>query len=93
MIYQLFFLFQVVRIIANAAINPEIGVLLIDTHGINLIEIFLMILFTKSVTDNKELILSVLSTLNNLSYYYTSGNEEDAFNIKQIDLAKGMQYH
>lgn len=48
-----------------------------------------MILFTKSVTDNKELILSVLSTLNNLSYYYTDGSEEDAFHIKQIDLAKG----
>lgn len=48
-----------------------------------------MILFTKSIKDNKELVLSVLSTLNNLSYYYSTGNDNDAFHIKQIDLSKG----
>lgn len=49
-----------------------------------------MVLFTKSVIDNSELILSVLSTLNNLSYYYKAENEKDAFHIKQVDLSKGI---
>lgn len=39
------------------------------------------------------MVLSVLSTLNNLSYYYTTGNENDAFHIKQIDLAKGNKIY
>lgn len=74
---------------ANASINPEIGKQLIEAYGVSLIEIFLLILFTKSVCDNGELVLSVLSTLNNLSYYYKAENEKDAFHIKQIDLSKG----
>lgn len=81
---------KIVRIIANTAINAEIGQSLIENHGIGLIEIFLMILFTKSVADNRELVLSVLSTLNNLSYYYTIGNDDDAFHVKQIDLSKAL---
>lgn len=70
-------------------INPETGKALNEKYGNQLIEEVLKVLISNPFKKNEELVLSILSTLNNLSYYYTSDLEVDIFHIKQIDIVEG----
>lgn len=70
-------------------INPETGKALNERYGNQLIEEVLKVLISNPFKKNEELVLSILSTLNNLSYYYTSDLEVDIFHIKQIDIVEG----
>nr|CAH7759819.1 unnamed protein product [Callosobruchus chinensis] len=80
---------KIIRVIANMVINPEIGKALNDQYGNKIIEEILKVLISNPFKKNEELVLSILSTLNNLSYYYTSELEVDIFHVKQIDIVEG----
>lgn len=77
---------------ANIAINPEIGKAMNEKYGKKLIDEFLKVLISNPFKKNDELVLSVLSTLNNLSFYYTADFDTDIFNIKQIDIMEGTYF-
>ncbi|XP_049822564.1 armadillo repeat-containing protein 2 isoform X2 [Aethina tumida] len=81
---------KTIRIIANIVINPEIGRQINEKYGNSLIEETLKVLISNPFKKNEELVLSVLSTLNNLSYYYTSDMEIDIFHVKQVDIIEGI---
>ncbi|CAH2004339.1 unnamed protein product [Acanthoscelides obtectus] len=81
---------KIIRVIANMVINPEIGKALNDQYGNKIIEEILKVLISNPFKKNEELVLSILSTLNNLSYYYTSEMEIDIFHIKQIDIVEAI---
>lgn len=83
--------FQIIRIVANIAINPDIGKLLNDNHGKQLIDEFLKVLISNPFKRNEELVLSVLSTLNNLSFYYAAEMDKDILHVKQIDIIQGKK--
>lgn len=70
-------------------INPEVGKEMNDKYGVQLIDEFLKVLISNPFKKNEELVLSILSTLNNLSYYYTADLDQDIFNMKQIDILEG----
>lgn len=70
-------------------INPEVGKEMNDQYGVQLIDEFLKVLISNPFKKNEELVLSILSTLNNLSYYYTADLDQDIFNMKQIDILEG----
>lgn len=74
------------------AINTEIGKAMNDKYGIQLIDEFLKVLISNPFKKNDELILSVLSTLNNLSYYYSAEFDRDIFHIKQVDIMEGKNW-
>lgn len=78
-----------IRVIANIVINPDIGKAINEQYGNRLIDEFLKVLISNPFKKNQELVLSILSTLNNLSYYYSSDLELDVFHVKQIDIAEG----
>lgn len=78
-----------IRIIANMAINTDIGKSMNEQYGTQLIDEFLKVLISNPFKQNEELTLSVLSTLNNLSYYYTTDLDRDVFHLKQIDIMEG----
>lgn len=80
---------QIIRIVANIAINPEIGKQMNDQFGKQLIDEFLKVLISNPFKKNEELVLSVLSTLNNLSFYYTPDFDMDIFHVKQVDIIEG----
>lgn len=80
---------QVIRVIANIVINPDIGKTINKQYGGMLIDEFLKVIISNPFKKNQELVLSVLSTLNNLSYYYSSDLENDIFHVKQIDIVEG----
>lgn len=84
------FLFQIVRVIANIVINPEVGKALNSKYGNQLIDEILKVLISNPFKKNEQLVLSILSTLNNLSYYYTTEQEVDIFHVKQIDIVQGI---
>ncbi|CAG9859619.1 unnamed protein product [Phyllotreta striolata] len=79
---------KIIRVIANMVINPEIGKRLNEKYGNQLIEEILKVLISNPFKKNEDLVLSILSTLNNLSYYYTSDLEVDIFHIKQVDIVE-----
>ncbi|KAJ8975565.1 hypothetical protein NQ317_000249 [Molorchus minor] len=79
---------KIIRVIANLVINPDIGKALNEKHGNRLISEVLIVLISNPFKKNEELVLSILSTLNNLSYYFTSELELDIFNVKQIDIVE-----
>ncbi|CAH0557514.1 unnamed protein product [Brassicogethes aeneus] len=81
---------KTIRVIANLVINPDIGKQVNEKFGNALIEETLKALISNPFKQNEELVLSVLSTLNNLSYYYTSESEVDIFHIKQVDIIDGI---
>ncbi|KAK9869486.1 hypothetical protein WA026_003240 [Henosepilachna vigintioctopunctata] len=81
---------KVIRIVANIVINPEIGKEVNLKYGITLIDEFLKVLISNPFKKNQELVLSILSTLNNLSYYYTSETEQDIFHVRQVDIIEGI---
>lgn len=72
-------------------INPEIGKELNEKYGSKLIDEVLKVLISNPFKKNEELVLSILSTLNNLSYYYTNDLDVDIFHIKQIDIVEGKE--
>lgn len=80
---------QIIRVIANMVINPDIGKELNEKYGSRLIDEVLKVLISNPFKKNEELVLSILSTLNNLSYYYTNDLDVDVFHIKQIDIVEG----
>lgn len=82
---------KIIRIIANMAINLDIGKSMNDTFGKKLIEEFLKVLISNPFKKNDELVLSVLSTLNNLSFYYTAEFDKDILHIKQVDIIEGKR--
>lgn len=61
-----------------------------DHFGKELIDEFLKVLISNPFKRNDELVLSVLSTLNNLSFYYTADFDMDIFHIKQIDIMEAI---
>lgn len=72
-------------------INPEVGKLVNQTYGVQLINEFLKVLISNPFKKNEELVLSILSTLNNLSYYYYSSDlNEEMFTIKQVDILEAV---
>ncbi|KAJ3654800.1 hypothetical protein Zmor_013962 [Zophobas morio] len=81
---------KVIRVIANMVINPEIGKAVNESYGCLLIDEFLKVLISNPFKKNEELVMSILSTLNNLSYYYTSDMEQDIFHIKQVEIVEGI---
>ncbi|KAF5287727.1 hypothetical protein FQA39_LY15747 [Lamprigera yunnana] len=81
---------KIIRIIANIAINTDIGKSMNEQYGSHLIDEFLKVLISNPFKKNDELILSVLSTLNNLSYYYSAEFDCDIFHIKQIDIMEAI---
>ncbi|XP_066248328.1 armadillo repeat-containing protein 2 isoform X2 [Euwallacea similis] len=81
---------KVIRVIANIVINPEIGKAINEQYGNKLIDEFLKVLISNPFKKNQELVLSILSTLNNLSYYYSSDLELDVFHVKQINIAEAI---
>lgn len=70
-------------------INPDVGKAVNENYGVQLIDEFIKVLISNPFKKNDELVLSVLSTLNNLTYYYTSDLDQDIFNMKQIDILEG----
>lgn len=74
-------------------INPDVGKAVNENYGVRLIDEFIKVLISNPFKKNDELVLSVLSTLNNLSYYYTSDLDKDIFNMKQIDILEGNKPH
>ncbi|XP_065163837.1 armadillo repeat-containing protein 2 isoform X2 [Atheta coriaria] len=81
---------KIIRIIANMAINPDIGKTMNEAYGSQLIDEFLKVLISNPFKKNNELVLSVLSTMNNLSFYYSPDLDEDIFHIKQIDIMEAI---
>ncbi|XP_066138168.1 armadillo repeat-containing protein 2 isoform X2 [Euwallacea fornicatus] len=81
---------KVIRVIANIVINPEIGKAINEQYGNKLIDEFLKVLISNPFKKNQELVLSILSTLNNLSYYYSTDLELDVFHVKQINIAEAI---
>ncbi|CAH1117951.1 unnamed protein product [Phaedon cochleariae] len=81
---------KIIRVIANMVINPEVGKALNEKYGTQLIEEIIKVLISNPFKKNEELVLSILSTLNNLSYYYTSDMEIDIFHIKQVDIVEAI---
>ncbi|KAK9693613.1 hypothetical protein QE152_g34085 [Popillia japonica] len=81
---------KIIRIIANIAINSEIGRKMNNTYGGQLIDELLKVVISNPFKKNEELVLSVLSTLNNLSFYYTADMDPDIFHIKQVDIIEGI---
>ncbi|RZB39285.1 armadillo repeat-containing protein 2 [Asbolus verrucosus] len=81
---------KIIRVIANVVINPDIGKAVNESYGSLLIDEFLKVLISNPFKKNEELVMSILSTLNNLSYYYTSDMEHDIFHIKQVEIVEGI---
>ncbi|KAG5874097.1 hypothetical protein JTB14_005894 [Gonioctena quinquepunctata] len=81
---------KIIRVIANMVINPEIGKAMNEKYGNQLIDEILKVLISNPFKKNEELVLSILSTLNNLSYYYTSDLEVDIFHVKQVDIVEAI---
>ncbi|KAJ8929682.1 hypothetical protein NQ314_017609 [Rhamnusium bicolor] len=61
---------------------------MIKKYGSQLIDEVLKVLISNPFKKNEELVLSILSTLNNLSYYYTTDLEVDIFHVKQVDIVE-----
>ena len=66
---------KIIRVIANMSINGDVGQQVAAMPEVydNLTDI----LATRSITDNEELILSSLATLNNLTYYHVESAHKD----------------
>lgn len=71
-------------------INPEVGKALNTKHGNQIVDEILKVLISNPFKKNAQLVLSILSALNNLSYYYTSEQETNIFHVKQIDIVQGI---
>nr|CAD7426047.1 unnamed protein product [Timema monikensis] len=56
--------------------------------GTQFLEVLLTVLQRKSVAESEELVHSVLSTLNNLSYYPTCN--DGAFGERQLEMAQAL---
>lgn len=62
--------------------------------GSRFMNILLMVLRRKSAAENEELVLSTLSTLNNLSYYAEPESTRDGpFAQHQLEIAQGKTYN
>lgn len=73
-------------------INTEIGKKMNEAYGNSLIEEFLKVLISNPFKRNDELTLSVLSTINNISYYYTPEFDQDVLHVRQIDIMEGILF-
>lgn len=94
---------QVIRVVVNMSIQPEIGAKLVmaasDSHPAHkvkeceqFIDSLLTILRRKSIDENEELVLAALAALNNLSYYADMSNSNRSpFNARQLDITQGNQ--
>ncbi|XP_017784386.1 PREDICTED: armadillo repeat-containing protein 2 isoform X2 [Nicrophorus vespilloides] len=81
---------KIIRIVANMAINPDIGKAMNENFGAQFIDEFIKVLISNPFKKNEELVLSVLSTLNNLSFYYSAELNEDIFHVKQINIIEAI---
>ena len=77
---------KIIRVIANMSINGVVGQQVAAMPEVydNLTDI----LATRSITDNEELILSSLATLNNLTYYHVDSahkEEQDSSIFKRVE--------
>ena len=70
---------KIIRVIANMSINGDVGnkVAAMSEVYDNLTDI----LATRTITDNEELVLSSLATLNNLTYYHVESSKKDEQDI------------
>ncbi|KAK7605197.1 hypothetical protein V9T40_007055 [Parthenolecanium corni] len=65
---------KIIRVIANMCIDENVGVSLVSTNDSmpkmnEFLDCLLTILRRKTIHESEELVLSILNTLNNLSYY------------------------
>lgn len=63
-------------------------ILYLFKDGRQFLDILLTVLRRKSVIESEELVHSILSTLNNLSYYPASN--DGAFGERQLEIAQGI---
>lgn len=94
---------QVIRVVVNMSIQPEIGAKLVmavgDSHPAHkvkeceqFLDSLLTILRRKSIDENEELVLAALAALNNLSYYADmSSSNCGPFNARQLDITQGIR--
>jgi len=96
--------FQVIRVVVNMSIQPEIGARLVSAAGgehrpagraeecERFLDALLSVLRRKSVDESEELVLAALAALNNLSYYADMTNADTAgpFGARQLDVAQGI---
>lgn len=71
-------------------INPEVGKALNTKYGTEVTDEILKVLISNPFKKNEQLVLSILSTLNNLSYYYTNEQDVDVYHVKQVNIVQGM---
>lgn len=65
--------------------------LCLNQDGGRFVDILLTVLRRKSAAENEELVLSTLSTLNNLSFYADPGSMRDStLGLRQLEIAQGL---
>lgn len=55
------------------------------------LDCLLILLRRKTIYEHEELIISVLSTLNNLSYYALP-DRKNPFDVRSLDICEGLWY-
>ncbi|XP_065215268.1 armadillo repeat-containing protein 2 [Planococcus citri] len=83
---------KVIRVIANMCIDEQVGISLVsleETHEKikEFLDCLLIILRRKTIHENEELIISALSTLNNLSYY-SFPEFKGPFHDRSLDISE-----
>nr|XP_054752945.1 armadillo repeat-containing protein 2-like [Lytechinus pictus] len=60
-------LIKLIRVVANLSINPDIGPLIAANE--TCVDLLMQVLESKDISQNEELVLNALITINNLSFY------------------------
>ncbi|XP_035677408.1 armadillo repeat-containing protein 2-like [Branchiostoma floridae] len=76
---------KLIRVIANMSIHPDVGAAIAENN--KLVDLLLQILGNKSIARCEELVLNVVATINNLSYY---PSKNSAIEQKQVQIAERM---
>ncbi|XP_018333923.1 armadillo repeat-containing protein 2 isoform X2 [Agrilus planipennis] len=88
--YTVDVMIKIIRIIANLSMNATIGKDISKNFGVQLIDELLKVLISNPFKRNDDLVLSVLTTLNNISYYYID-IEEDVFYTKEVEIMDALR--
>ncbi|XP_078699487.1 armadillo repeat-containing protein 2-like [Branchiostoma floridae x Branchiostoma belcheri] len=76
---------KLIRVIANMSIHPDVGAAIAENN--KLVDLLLQILGNKSIARCEELVLNIVATINNLSYY---PSKNSAVEQKQVQIAERM---
>ncbi|KAJ8315287.1 hypothetical protein KUTeg_007437 [Tegillarca granosa] len=76
-------LIKVIRVIANLAINENVGPLIASNH--QCVDLLMSVLEVKELSTSEELVLNTVATINNLSYYTTKTSAITAHQIRVIE--------